>query len=134
MKYHHPYYYTLPRTPYMHVRSWVMDMIFTLATAASDRLVGPAFRYDPDPPITCRLKIGWWIEDRLMRVWTHLYTGSCEELESILNDEIPAQYLSPDQIRFQRYVWQGSDPNTPWPIALRTPEFSNPKSAIQNPK
>lgn len=52
---------------------------------------------DLDHEIGWRDHVRWWIERRLSAVFCWAFSGSDEELEAVINDEVPERYMSDRQ-------------------------------------
>ena len=78
----------------------------SVGVAVTVRLLGWVSEYvryaDVDHPIGWRDHVRWYLEGVLAAAFAACYAGSDEELEAVVNDDIPDRYLSRRQ-QFYRF-------------------------------
>jgi hypothetical protein len=78
------------------LRTLVMDATVRLMNLNSGYCCYAGIFHD----IGWRDHLRWWIEGHLLTVFSWAYEGSDEELQAIVDDEIPEKYWTPRQRAF----------------------------------
>jgi hypothetical protein len=73
-------------------RSLLIDITVRLLN-----LVSKIHYKNHDVPIGWRDHLRWWLDGKLSTVFGWAWSGSDEELEAVLSEEIPLEYMSPRQ-------------------------------------
>lgn len=74
------------------VRSWTIE-----GTAWLMNLVGRIYYTDEAHGIGWRDHLRWWLEGKLDIVFGWAWNGSDEEIEAVINGEVPLEYMSARQ-------------------------------------
>jgi len=85
----------LPRPILQRLRSACINTTCTLMNLNSK------IRYrDHSHPIAWRDHLRWWIEGKLSSAFCKAWSGSDEELEAVIHDEVSEEYMSDRQRAF----------------------------------